>query len=120
MNVTLRGIPYQSGVASDFYNIHAFYRSLTPDQTARLERREAIGAGDLTDLQRRLMITALFSSQYQAAINAWRDLEVQLTAMPKAALITNEYRDIRYLLYQYPLKNGQTRKIGLRQFQSGR
>jgi hypothetical protein len=90
---------------------------LSPDQVARLERKEALSVKDLSDGQRDLMVTALYSSQYQATIKAWRDLEYQLAVMSKSLLTCSTDRGIEWLFYQYSLKNGRVWKLTLRQFE---
>jgi hypothetical protein len=116
VNTTLKGIPYQSGIANDFFNIRTLYLSLTPPQVSRLERKESLGVNDLSVAQTDLMITALYSSQYQSAIYAWQDLESQLAAMPKSVLVLAQYDRYGVLFYQYPAKGGRTVRKTLRLF----
>jgi hypothetical protein len=116
MNTTLKGIPYQSGVANDGFNIRAFYLLLTPQQVSRLERKESLGAKDLSVTQRNLMVTALYSSQYQSTVTGWQDLEAQLAAMPKSALTLTQSGRYGDLTLQYPSKDGRPVRKTMRLF----
>ena len=120
MNAVLTGIPYQS--KSFFYSadIRAFYHSLTPEQVSRLERKESLAIGELSDVQSGLMLTALYSSAYHPLIHAWQDLELQLASMPASNLTLKQINGYRVLGYQYPQREyGQIGGVTLRMFQPG-
>jgi hypothetical protein len=116
MNTVLRAIPIQSGMSSDGENIRTFHHSLTPEQLVRLNRKEAIGIQDLTEAQRTLMLTALYSSAYRQMVAAWQDIEVQLIGMPSSYLALSQGRKYRVLTYYYPQRNAQLGRQDLRLF----
>ena len=120
MNTVLKGIPYQSESAFYDQDIQAFHHSLTPDQVSRLERKESLAIGELSDVQSGLMLTALYTSAYQRLIHAWRDLEFQLASMPASNLMLKQINVNRVLGFQYPPRvYGQSGGITLRVFQPG-